>query len=128
MQDKSIHEQMEEMRAEIRSLCFGVRSLHALIEERLPAAPRPLEERPEDLVGVEFVARLFGCTESSARDGKAGTGDIPWIPGMRPKKCRRADVYAALRRKTEGATTPQQRALKLLDRSGARRKRPPRAG
>lgn len=44
----------------------------------------PSDERPDDLVAVEYVAKRFACSVSSVYAGKCGTGGIrpisrdPW--------------------------------------------------
>lgn len=108
--------------SEFEVLLAEIRSLHALIEERLPAAPRPAEERPDDLVDVKYVARKLGLAVYTVRQGKAGTNQINWL-GRRPLRTTRREVERFIRERAEAVTTPRQRALKLLDRSGARRKR-----
>jgi hypothetical protein len=51
---------------------------------QLIVIPPPPDERPDDLVSAEYVARRFGCSVSSVYAGKCGTGGIkpvtrdPW--------------------------------------------------
>lgn len=39
----------------------------------------PSEERPDDLVGAEYVARRFGCSVSSVYAGKCGTQGVSTV-------------------------------------------------
>lgn len=114
--------EFEVLLAEMRA---GFRDLHALIEERLPAAPRPAEERPDDLVDVKYVARKLGLAVYTVRQGKAGTNQINWL-GRRPLRTTRREVERFIRERAEACEPPHKRVLKLLDRSRSRRKRTPR--
>lgn len=83
--------------------------------------PPPPDERDDDLVDARYVAARFGCSVRSVQAGKCGTAALPRI-SKDPLRFRRADVDAELRRKIEEARTPQQKALRLLNRK-PRRKR-----
>jgi hypothetical protein len=121
MTDQSVT--LEVLHAEILEMRAELRAVHELLVSVLPTAataPAP-RERADDLVGAEYVARLFGCEVSSVRSGKAGTKAIAWVK-RRPLRARRSDVHAAHRAYTSKASTPRERTLKLLDRRKRRRK------
>ena len=56
----------------------------------IPPAP---DERPDDLVGADYVARRFGCSVSSVYAGKCGTAGITPV-SRDPWRAVRAQVEA----------------------------------
>lgn len=56
--------------------------------------PPPPDERPDDLVSADYVARRFGCSVSSVYAGKCGTGGITPV-SRDPWRATRAQVEAA---------------------------------
>ena len=54
----------------------------------------PSDERPDDLVGADYVARRFGCSVSSVYAGKCGTHGITPV-SRDPWRATRAQVEAA---------------------------------
>lgn len=56
--------------------------------------PPPPDERPDDLVGAEYVARRFGCSVSSVYAGKCGTQGITPV-SRDPWRATRAQVEEA---------------------------------
>jgi hypothetical protein len=81
----------------------------------------PPDERPDDLVGPDCVARRFGCSESSVRQGKCGTGGIQPV-SRSPWRAIRAQVEDEHRKYVEGARKPQ--AEPKSRRIGLVRRRP----
>jgi hypothetical protein len=76
--------------------------LLARLAESPRRAKRQSSERPDDLVYVSYVAALFGCSEKSARAGKAGTKGVPWVRDersgrVRPLRATRRGVHEAHR-------------------------------
>src|SRR5437588_12936422 len=55
--------------------------------------PLPPDERPDDLVGADYVARRFGCSERSVYRGACGTSGITPV-SRDPWRAVRAQVEA----------------------------------
>jgi hypothetical protein len=53
------------------------------------------EEKPDDLVGVNYVAARFGCSESAVYARKSGTDKLTIITES-PRRYRREDVDSAV--------------------------------
>lgn len=98
---------VREVRAELKNL----REMFETYASR-PAQPA---ERPDDLVGAEYVAKLFGCAVNTVRSGKANRKGARWVP-RRPLRCTRAEAHAAVTRLDERAQEPMQRRVHSLVR------------
>jgi hypothetical protein len=77
-----------------------------------------LDERPDDIVGVEYFAKRSGLSERTIRNGKAGTRRVPRAR-RRPLGWLRRDVDEFLTPKA--GPSPEERAARLVD--STRRKR-----
>ena len=88
--------ELSELRAEVTAMRADLREIRELIE--VARRPHPVE-RPDEMVGVEYVAHLFGCSVSSTYMGKAGTKGVRWT-SRRPLRCPRSEAHAALARWT----------------------------
>lgn len=74
---------------------------------------RRVEERDTDLIGTDYVAALFGCSQKSVRAGKAGTKLVPWIRDghgrrVRPLKATRRGALEAYRVFVRGEATKKK--------------------
>lgn len=84
----------------------------------IPPAP---EERSDDLVSAEYVARRFGCSTRSVYAGKCGTGGIAPV-SRDPWRAVRAQVeeeHAKLVAKAlpeSAAAKPEKKRLSLVRR------------
>lgn len=105
------------LREEIRALRELVETVFCSSGEVQASAPAV--GHPDELVDTKYVARLFGCSVRSVREGKAGTDAIPWV-SRRPLKCRRGDAHAVSNRRAEQSHAGRRRVAKLLDRTGKR--------
>ena len=70
------------------------------------------DERDDDIVGVEYFARRSGLSETTIRQGKAGTRRVPRAR-RRPLGWLRKDVDAFLAPKPK--ETPGRRAARLVE-------------
>ncbi len=77
--------------------------------------PPPPDERPDDLVGVRYVAARFGCGVSSVYARKGGTENLRPVTTS-PMRFRRGDVDEEVRRLIEDAR-PKKKSFRLLTRS-----------
>lgn len=71
----------------------------------IPPVP---DERPDDLVGADYVARRAGCTASSVRHRAAGTGEIPRVSDD-PLRFRRGDVHDWLEKRINAARAKSEK-------------------
>jgi hypothetical protein len=78
------------------------------------------DERPDDLVGAEYVARRFGCSVSSVYAGKCGTHGITPV-SRDPWRATRAQVESE-HAKFVGQSLPpaevKKKRLSLVRRGG----------
>lgn len=84
----------------------------------VPPAP---DERPDDLVGADYVARRFGCSVSSVYAGKCGTGGVTPV-SRDPWRATRASVeaeHAKLVAPAMPAKDEPQRRISLVRRRKA---------
>jgi hypothetical protein len=79
---------------------------------------QPPDERPDDIVGVDYFALRSGLSEKTIRNGKAGTRRVPKAR-RRPLGWLRKDVDAFLTPAPK--ETPAQRADRLVEMKGRRR-------
>ena len=81
----------------------------------------PSDERPDDLVNADYVARRFGCSVSSVYAGKCGTGGITPV-SRHPWRAMRAQVeseHAKLIAAAAPAAAPQKRISLVRRRKSA---------
>lgn len=83
---------MEVIEAKLDRMLAELQELRGLVESLIEAR----DERPDQMVNVAYVARLFNCQVSSARGGKAGTHHVRWT-SRHPLRCTRAEAHRALR-------------------------------
>jgi hypothetical protein len=79
---------------------------------------QPPDERPDDIVGVEYFARRSGLSATTIRQGKVGTRGVPRAR-RRPLGWLRRDVDEFCAPKPK--ETPAQRAARLVEEKGRAR-------
>ena len=72
------------------------------------------DEKPDDLVGVEYVMRRFGCSRSAVYQRKCGTHVLHRVTSS-PLRFRRGDVDEAIRQLYE-ASLPKKPGHGLVRR------------
>jgi hypothetical protein len=77
--------------------------------------PQQPDERPDDLVKVDYVARRFGCSKRSVELGLCGTGSIRRAASS-PLRFRRADVDEALLKLSRPPQPVSKRRMSLVRR------------
>ncbi len=135
MEDKTIEAKLDDVLAELRSLRASVEKLLAgsaalrASVEKLLAQPAPVleekrkvAERADDLVDARYVAARFGCSMRGVQAGALGTKALTRV-SKRPLRFRRSDVEKLLREKAAAQMPAKQRALRLLDRSGGKKRK-----
>ncbi|HEX8773283.1 MAG TPA: hypothetical protein VF735_06720 [Pyrinomonadaceae bacterium] len=82
----------------------------------------PLEaDRPNDIVGWEYIHERTGLAERTIKDRKGGVKEIP-LARRKPLGWFRGHVDKWLQDSAQAAQTPRTRAFKLLDRSRMRKR------